>query len=85
MCKYGLKVDMVKIKVILVLKPLVNKKQIKIFHGHTRYQKKFTHHYFDITFPIDELLKKEVEFQWSQECNKSFELLKRKLVEAPIL
>jgi hypothetical protein len=31
------------------------------------------------------MLKKEVEFQWSQECNEYFELLKRKLVEATIL
>jgi hypothetical protein len=77
--------DMAKIKVILDLKPPINQKQIKIFLGHTGYYKNLFRHYSDITFPIDELLKKEVEFQWSQECNESFELLKRKLVEAPIL
>jgi hypothetical protein len=76
---------MAKIKVILDLKPPVNQKQIKIFLGHTGYYRKFIRHYSDITFPIDELLKKEVEFYWSQECNKSFEILKIKLVEAPIL
>jgi hypothetical protein len=74
-----------KIKVILDLKPPINQKKIKIFLGHTGYYKKIIQHYSDITFPIDELLKKEVEFQWSQECNEYFELLKRKLVEAPIL
>jgi hypothetical protein len=81
----GIKVDMAKIKVILDLKPPINHKQIKIFLGHTRYYRKFIQHYSNITFPIDELLKKEVEFHWSHECDKSFELLKRKLVEVPIL
>jgi len=39
----------------------------------------------DINFPIDELQRKEVDFIESEEYNESFELLKRKLVEASIL
>ena len=31
------------------------------------------------------MLSQGVEFTWSKECNDSFEMLKRKLVEAPIL
>jgi hypothetical protein len=84
-CKDGVKVDMGKIKIILNLKPLVKKKHIKIFLGHTWYYPKFIHHYLDITFPIDELLQKEIEFRWSQDCQESFKILKMKLVEAPIL
>jgi hypothetical protein len=57
-CKDGVKVDMEKIKIILDLKPPVNQKQIKIFLGHTGYYRKFIHHYSDITFPMDELLRK---------------------------
>jgi hypothetical protein len=34
---------------------------------------------------MDELLWKEVKFRWSQDCQESFEFLKKKLVEAPIL
>jgi hypothetical protein len=55
-CKYGVKFNMAKIKIILDLKPPVNKKQIKILLGHTGYYRKFIFHYSDITFPIDELL-----------------------------
>jgi hypothetical protein len=76
---------MVKIKIILDLKPPMNKKQIKIFLGHIEYYRKFIHHYSDITFPMDELLQNEIEFIWSQDCQESFEFLKKKLVEAPIL
>jgi hypothetical protein len=76
---------MAKIKIILDLKPPVNKKQIKILLGHTGYYRKFIRHYSDITFPMDELLRKDVEFKWSQDCQESFKFLKKKLVEAPIL
>ena len=34
---------------------------------------------------MEELLRIDVPFHWTKECQHSFELLKRKLVEAPIL
>ena len=64
-CKDGVKVDMEKIKIILDLKSPVNQKQIKIFLAHIGYYRKFIRHYSDITFPMDELLRKEIEFIWS--------------------
>lgn len=76
---------MVKIKVILYLKPPVNQKQIKIFLVHTGYYRKFFRHYFDITFPIDKNMRKNSPFIWSNECNESLQLLKEKLIEALIL
>ena len=36
-------------------------------------------------YPLEELLREDQEFNWIEECNISFEMLKRKLVEAPIL
>lgn len=84
-CKDGIKVDMAKIKIIVDLKPLTNPKQIRVFLGHTGYYQKFIRQYSDITFPLDELLRQGVEFIWSKECIDSFETLKKKLVEPPIL
>jgi hypothetical protein len=83
--KDGIQDDMEKEKVILDLKPLVNGKHIKIFLGHIGYNHKFTRHYSNITFPIDGVLKIDVEFVWSVEFNESFRILKRKLVKSPIL
>jgi hypothetical protein len=80
-----MKVDMEKIKNILDLKPNVNQKKIKNFMGHMGNYRKFIHHYSDITFPMDELLQKEVDLRWSQDFQESFKLLKKKLVKAPIL
>jgi hypothetical protein len=84
-CKDGVKVDMEKIKIILDLKPPINQKQIKIFLKHIGYYQKFICHYLDITFPIDEMLWKEIEFIRSQDYQESFNILKTKLVKAPIL
>ena len=84
-CKEGIKVNLAKIKVIIDLTPSSNPKQIRIFLGHTGYYRKFIRHYSDITYPMDELLRIDVQFHWIKECHQSFELLKRKLVEAPIL
>ena len=38
-----------------------------------------------MTYPLEELLREDKEFNWTEECHISFEKLKRKLVEAPIL
>ena len=84
-CKEGIKVDFAKIKIILDLKPPVNPKQVRVLLRHTGYYRKFMRYYSDITYPLEELLREDQEFNWTNECNISFETLKRKLVEAPIL
>jgi hypothetical protein len=57
-CKEGIKVDLAKIKVILNLKPSGNPTKIIIFAAHTGYYRKFIRHYSNITYPMDELLRK---------------------------
>ena len=83
--KEGIKVDLEKIKIILDLKPLVNSKQVKVLLGHRGYYKKFIRYSSDMTYAWKELLREDKEFNWIEECHISFEKLKRKLVEAPIL
>ena len=84
-CKQGIKVNFAKIKIILDLKPPVNPKQVRVLLGHTGYYRKFIRHYSDMTYPLEELLKDDQDFKWTNECHISFEKLKRNLVEAPIL
>ena len=38
-----------------------------------------------MTYPLEELLREDHKFDWIEECNISFETLKRKLIEAPSL
>ena len=84
-CKEGIKVDFPKIKIILDLKPPVNPKQARVLLGYIGYYRKFIRYYSDMTYPLEELLREYQVFEWIEECNISFETLKRKLVKAPIL
>jgi len=59
-------------KIILDLKPSTNLKQIRIILGHIGYYIKFVGHYSDINFPLDELLKIDIEFSWSTDCGEVF-------------
>ena len=55
------------------------------FGGTKEIAVKFIRHYSDMSYPLEELLREDHEFEWIEECNISFDTLKRKLVEAPIL
>ena len=81
----GIEVDQAKIKVISTLPPPVNVKGIRSFLGHAGFYRRFIKGFSNITKPLCNLLLKDVPFVFDEECLKSFELLKQKLVEAPIL
>lgn len=78
-------VDPVKIVVIVNLPPPNSVKQLCTTLGHTGYYRKFIKGYAQITVPMEKLLKRDVKFQWTQECKWSLDILKEKMVTAPIL
>eukprot|EP00253_Pinus_taeda_P014852 PITA_14852 len=84
-CRQGLMVDPIKIIVIINLEVVRNVKQLCTTLGHTRYYRKFIKSYAQITIPMEKLLKKDATFCWSYECQKSLDVLKEKMVTAPIL
>ena len=78
-------VDPVKIAVILNLQAPQSAKQLRATPGHTWYYRKFIKSYAQITTSIEKLLKKDVMFCWKDNCKKSLDVLKEKMVTAPIL
>ena len=60
-------------------------KEIKQFLGLTGYYRKFVPRFADISRPLTTLMKKDVKFEWTSACQKSFELLKEALCGEPIL
>ena len=64
---------------------LKDAKEIKQFLGLTVYYRKFVPRFADISRPLTQLTKKEMEFVWIPEYQKSFELLKSFLCGEPIL
>ena len=62
-CKEGIKVKFAKIKIILDLKPPVNREQVRVLLGHTGYYRKFIRYYSDMTYPLEELLREDQELK----------------------
>ena len=60
-------------------------KEIKEFLGLTGYYRKFVPRFADISRPLTTLMKKDVKFEWTSACQKSFELLKEALCGEPVL
>ena len=74
-----------KINAILKMKYPVNVTQIKSFVSACRWFGKFIPNLAHIAAPLYKLLKKNVPFKFTQECQEAFDLLRQKLCEAPIL
>ena len=53
--------------------------------GLARYYRRFVPGFSRISHPITSLQRKEKKFQWTEECEKSFQRLKQLLTSAPIL
>ena len=60
-------------------------KEIKQFLGLTGYYRKFVPRFADISRPLTTLTKKDVKFEWTSACQKSFEVLKEALCGEPVL
>ena len=60
-------------------------KEIKQFFGLTGYYRKFVPRFVDISRPLTTLMKKDVKFEWTPACQKSFKLLKETLCGEPVL
>ncbi|GJR82730.1 reverse transcriptase domain-containing protein [Tanacetum coccineum] len=81
----GLEVDKAKIDVILKLPPLTNIKGIRSFLGHADFYRRFIKEFSKIARPLTKLLEKDIAFEFDDECQKAFELLKEKLTCAPVM
>ena len=81
----GVAVDPKKIASILEWKTPANVRNIREFLGLAGYYRKFVKDFSKIAKPMTELLKKEKQFEWSPECEASFQELKLRLTTAPIL
>ena len=61
------------------------RKQLKSTLGLTNNYRRFVKYYAKITVPLNCLLKKDTEYNWTSVCDVAFNLLKQKLISSPIL
>ena len=83
--KDGLKPEPGKIDKVKELKAPTNVKGVRSILGLYSYYRKFIKNFSKIAKPLNQLLKKDEKFQWTEEHQKAFEILKQKLIEYPIL
>ncbi|GJV57938.1 reverse transcriptase domain-containing protein [Tanacetum coccineum] len=80
-----LEVDKAKIDVISKHPPPTNIKGIRSFLGHASFYRRFIRDFSKIARPLTKLLEKDTPFEFDDECQKAFELLKEKLTCAPVI
>ena len=60
-------------------------KELRIFLGLTNYYRKFVLRYAHVAGPLHRLTSKNVRFEWTDECEEAFRVLRNELCRAPIL
>nr|GEV92953.1 reverse transcriptase domain-containing protein [Tanacetum cinerariifolium] len=83
--KSGIEVDRAKGKVIAKLPHPTTVKGVRSSLGRVGFYRRFIQDFSKIACPMTHFLEKETPFFFSEECIESFNTLKRKLTEAPIL
>ncbi|GJS53407.1 reverse transcriptase domain-containing protein [Tanacetum coccineum] len=83
--KSRIEVDKAKVDVISKLPHPTSVKGIQSFLGHAGFYRRFIQDFYKIARPMTHLLEKDTPFIFSKECIESFNILKKKLTEAPIL
>ena len=81
----GLEVDQAKVSIIKTLLPPTTVKGIRSFLGHADFYRRFIRDFSKIPRPLCRLLEKDAKFNFDESCQYSFEEIKSRLVEAPIM
>ena len=81
----GIEVDKAKIELISKLPTPKTVKDVRSFLGHAGFYRRFIQNFSAISRPLCNLLLKDAEFTWTQECEEAFRTLIAKLTTAPIM
>ena len=81
----GVYVDPNKIAAIVNWEPPKTVTKVRSFLGLVGYYRRFVQDFSIIVSPLTKLLRKNVKFDWTPECQQSFEILKEKLITALVL
>jgi hypothetical protein len=81
----GVSVDPSKVKDMLNRMSPMNASEIRSFLGLAGYYRRFIKDFSKITKSMTRLLEKNKDFDWTEECQASFEELKKRLTSVPEL
>ena len=60
-------------------------KQVRAFLGFGNFCRRFIWHFSELARPLNDLLKKDQRFEWTDDCQKAFDKLKKQFMEEPVL
>ena len=83
--KDGISVDTAKVEAVSNWSQPKNASEVRSFLGLAGYYRRFIEGFSKIALPLTKLTRKNQKFEWTDDCKRSFELLKDKLSNAPIL
>lgn len=81
----GVRLDPTKILAVKNFPRPRSQKNIRQFLGLADYYRKFIHRFSQIAKPLTNLLKKSTEFEWGEQQQTTFETLRDKSCEEPVL
>ncbi|BBG93431.1 transposable element gene, partial [Prunus dulcis] len=81
----GVYVDPQKVEAVVNWPQPTSVTEVRSFLGLAGYYRRFVEGFSTIAAPLTRLTRKGVKFEWSDECEKSFNELKTRLTTAPVL
>ena len=81
----GISIDPSKVEVVVDWARLTNVSENRSFLGLAGYYRRFVEGFSRIAAPLTQLTRKNAKFVWTEECEKSFQELKQRLVTASVL
>ncbi|XP_077235487.1 uncharacterized protein LOC143877356 isoform X2 [Tasmannia lanceolata] len=83
--KEGISVDPAKVEAVLHWKQPSSATEVRSFLGLAGYYRKFVEGFSALAGPLTKLTRKNVKFIWAEECELSFQELKKRLTSSPVL
>ncbi|XP_015970081.1 uncharacterized mitochondrial protein AtMg00860-like [Arachis duranensis] len=81
----GIVVDPAKVKAVMNWERPASVMKIRSFLGLVGYYRRFIKGFSQLALPLTKLTRKDTQFVWTPECEESFQVLKQRLITAPIL
>ena len=60
-------------------------KQTRGFLGFGNFYRRFIKGFSELAWPLNNLLKKDRKFEWTEDCQRAFDDLKKRFTEEPVL